>query len=140
MDASHPATVVIADDHPVYREGIARAIAGRAELRLVGEAPDGKEAARLIETVAPDVAVLDAHMPGIDGITLCAWVTTRGGEQRTRVLLLSAYVDSVLVRRAAAAGASGYVGKDSIRDDICRAIVRLAAGGTAFAGGAEVLE
>jgi two-component system, NarL family, nitrate/nitrite response regulator NarL len=132
MDASTPVRVVIADDHPVYREGLARAIAARPELELVGEAADGKDAARLIDEAAPDVAVLDAHMPGIDGITLSAWASTRGGERRTRVVLLSAYVDGVLVRRAEAAGASGYVGKDSTREDICRAIVQVAAGGKVF--------
>jgi two-component system, NarL family, nitrate/nitrite response regulator NarL len=132
MDASKPVTVVIADDHPVYRDGLARAIAAWPELTVVGEAPDGKSAAALIDTLDPDVAVLDAHMPEIDGITLCAWATTRRGERPTRVLLLSAYVDSVLVGRALAAGAAGYVGKDSMRDEICRAIARVASGGTAF--------
>jgi two-component system nitrate/nitrite response regulator NarL len=132
VNGSAPVTVVITDDHPVYRDGLARAIAGRPELRLVGEAADGKDAARLIDEAAPDVAVLDAHMPGIDGITLCAWASTRGGNRTTRTLVLSAYVDSVLVRRAAAAGASGYMGKDSTREEICRAIVEVAFGGKVF--------
>jgi len=132
VDVSIPVRVVIADDHPVYRDGLARAIAGQPELTLVGVAADGKVAARLIDDAAPDVAVLDAHMPGIDGITLSAWASTRGGDRRTRVLLLSAYVDDVLVRRAEAAGASGYVGKNSTREEICRAIVHVAVGGKHF--------
>jgi hypothetical protein len=76
VEAWNPATVVIADDHPVYRDGLARAVAGRAELRLAGEAADGKEAARLIDARG------GARRPhaGIDGITLA--LDQRQGERR----------------------------------------------------------
>jgi two-component system nitrate/nitrite response regulator NarL len=143
MDESkRPATVVIADDHPVYRDGLARAITRHPALSLVAQAGDGREAARLIEAVRPDVAVLDVHLPGIDGITLCAWAATRRLDSHTRVMLLSAYVDSVLVSRAVAVGAAGYLGKDALREEICEAILQVASGATAFSddAGSGVLD
>jgi two-component system nitrate/nitrite response regulator NarL len=134
---TRPATVVIADDHPVYRDGLARAIAARTDLSLVGEAGDGEQAERLIRAHRPDVALLDVRMPGLDGVELCARVTARRPECRTRVLLLSAFVARTLVSEAVAAGAAGYIEKDASRDAICQAIARVALGGTAFCDGAE---
>ena len=61
------ATVFVADDHPVFREGLIRAIRSRAELEVVGEAGDGREALERIRELSPDVALLDVKMPGLDG-------------------------------------------------------------------------
>ena len=63
-----PIRVLVADDHPVYREGVARAIAERPDLELVGEAGDGREALTSIRRLQPDVAVLDVRMPGLTGV------------------------------------------------------------------------
>ena len=130
------ATVVIADDHPLYRDGLARAIASRSDLRLVGKAGDGEAAATLIAGRQPDVAVLDVRMPRLDGIELCAQLTALGPRFRTRVILLSAFLDSSLVREAVGAGAAGYLDKDATRAEICAGIARVARGGTAFSDGA----
>jgi two-component system nitrate/nitrite response regulator NarL len=129
---ARPATVVVADDHPIYRDGLARAIGSRPDLRLVGEAANGVEAARLIAARHPDVAVLDLRMPGLDGIAVCAQVTARRPEWRTRVVLLTAYLERALVSEAIGAGAAGYVGKDVSRYEICEAVARVSRGGTAF--------
>jgi two-component system, NarL family, nitrate/nitrite response regulator NarL len=124
--------VVIAEDHPMYRDGVVRAIASAAELELVGEAETGDEALLLIEYRDPDVALLDVRMPGIDGIDLCARLAAHDPPLRTRVILLSAYLDPALVSRAVRAGAFGYLGKDASRDEICDALVAVGRGRAIF--------
>jgi two-component system nitrate/nitrite response regulator NarL len=119
-------TVLVADDHPVYLEGVARAISERAGLRLVGVAADGREAMAGIRELAPDVAVLDVRMPGLTGIEIAAEI----GRERlpTRVLLLSAQSDEQLIFDGVSVGASGYLLKDSDRGDICAAVEAIAEG------------
>jgi two-component system nitrate/nitrite response regulator NarL len=115
--------VVVAEDHPLYRDGLVRAISSAPQLELIGEAGDGVEAERLIAETEPDVALLDVKMPGAGGIEVCERLAQRG--LATRVVMLSAYLDPNLVARALEAGASAYLGKDVSREDICEAIVRL---------------
>ena len=121
-----PITVVVADDHPLYRDGLVRAISSVPELVLVGEAADGHEAEQLIEERRPDVVLLDVKMPGLGGVELCERIARRA--LPTRVLMISAYLDPSLVARALAAGAAGYLGKDASRDEICEAIVQVGRG------------
>lgn len=125
-----PVTVVVADDHPLFREGLARAIARHPELKLVGEATDGVGALSLIQDLEPDIALLDLKMLGLDGIEVCARVTAKG--LRTRVVLLSAFLGPQLVSRAVEAGAAGYLGKDASREEIFYGVVETARGGAAF--------
>lgn len=120
------ATVVIADDHPLYREGLARAVGARPDLELVGEAGDGRAALELIRSLAPDVAVLDMRMPGLRALDAVEALERDGAH--TRVLVLSAAVESSLVYAAVAAGAAGYWSKDAERDAICDAIAAIARG------------
>ena len=129
--------VVFADDHPLFRDGLARAISSHLGLELVGEATDGHGALALIEELEPEVALLDVKMPHLDGIEVCGLVRARLPALRTRVVLLSAYLDPSLVLRAASAGAAGYLSKEASRADICDALVDVAHGGTAFASEAE---
>jgi two-component system nitrate/nitrite response regulator NarL len=124
-------TVLVADDHPIYREGIVRAINDRAELELVGEAADGREALEQIGRLAPTVAVLDIRMPGLDGTQVLSALRRDGVE--TDVLFLSAFMEPELAYRTVAAGAKGYLSKESSRQEVCQAIATIAAGGTAFA-------
>ena len=127
--------VLVADDHPVYREGVARAISERAGLELVGEAADGREAMAGIRELTPDVAVLDVRMPGLSGIDIVAEI----GRERlpTRVLLLSAQSDEQLIFDGVSVGASGYLLKDSDRSDICAAVEAIAAGRAVLAPEAQ---
>ena len=127
--------VLVADDHPVYREGVARAISERAGLELVGVAADGREAMAGIRELAPDVAVLDVRMPGLSGIDIVAEI----GRERipTRVLLLSAQSDDQLIFDGVSVGASGYLLKDSDRGDICAAVEAIAAGRAVLAPEAQ---
>lgn len=119
-------SVVVVDDHPVYRDGLVRAISSAAELELLGEAADGLEAELLIEEMRPDVALLDVKMPALGGVELCERLASRG--LPTRVVMISAYLDPNLVARALRAGASAYLGKDASRDEICDALVRVGRG------------
>jgi two-component system nitrate/nitrite response regulator NarL len=124
-------TVLVADDHPLFRRGIARAVRRHPALELVGEAVDGTEALELIGALRPDVAVLDFRMPGLTGAQVSA--ALRGDETaRTAVLILSAFEDAPLVRAAVGAGASGYISKEASQGEICEAIERVGRGGVAF--------
>jgi two-component system, NarL family, nitrate/nitrite response regulator NarL len=123
--------VVVADDHPIYREGMVRAIGERVDLELVGEASSGRQALARIEREKPDIGLLDIRMPDLDGLEVVAAVMRDGFP--TQILLLSAHLDSELAYRAVAAGAKGYLSKQAARAEICDAIVTVAGGGTAFA-------
>jgi two-component system nitrate/nitrite response regulator NarL len=123
--------VLVADDHPLYREGIVRAVKERPDLELVGEAGDGREALEQIKALTPDVAVLDIRMPGLEGTQVLSALRRDGIE--TEVLFLSAFMESELAYQTVAEGAKGYLSKESSRQEICEAIVTVARGGTALA-------
>jgi two-component system, NarL family, nitrate/nitrite response regulator NarL len=125
----------VADDHPVYREGIVRAINERPDLELVGEAGDGREALDQIKELEPDVAVLDIRMPGLDGTQVLAAI--RRDSTATQVLFLTAFMEPELAYRTVADGAKGYLSKSAARQEICEAIVTVARGGTALAPEAQ---
>ncbi|HEX4109155.1 MAG TPA: response regulator transcription factor [Solirubrobacteraceae bacterium] len=118
--------VVVADDHPIFRAGVARAVQESPMLHLVGEACDGPGALSLIEAERPDVALLDVRMPGLDGVAIAAAVRAAGGP--TQVVLLSAAEEAALVLRALDAGAAGFLSKEAGDEEICDALVRAAAG------------
>jgi two-component system nitrate/nitrite response regulator NarL len=128
--------VVIVDDHPVYRDGLARAVDACDELRLVAEAGSGSEAIERIEELRPEVAAVDMRMPGVDGLGVLA--ALGGGDSGTRVLILSAYLDGDIAYRALAEGASGFIAKDSSRQAICDAIITVARGGVALCADVEL--
>jgi two-component system, NarL family, nitrate/nitrite response regulator NarL len=130
-----PVRVVVADDHPIYREGIVRAINERPDLELVGEAGDGREALDQIKRLGPEVAVLDIRMPSLDGTQVLAAMRRDGLE--TEVLFLSAFMEPELAYRTVANGARGYLSKESSRQEVCEAIVTIARGGTALAAEAQ---
>ena len=120
----------MADDHPLYRDGITRAIRARPDLELVGEAADGRDALVRIQELVPDVAVVDVSMPSLSGIQVVTALADV--ECPTRVLVLTAFTDSDRVYDALAAGARGYLLKDVDRVTICDAIRRVARGRTVF--------
>lgn len=105
--------VVVADDHPLFREGVVRALVSSGAVNVVGEAEDGSAALELIKSHQPDVALLDYRMPGMDGAQVAAAVRADG--LATRVLLISAHDESAIVYQALQQGAAGFVLKDSTR-------------------------
>jgi two-component system nitrate/nitrite response regulator NarL len=123
--------VLIAEEHPLYREGVVRAIKERPELELVGEARDGREALAMIKELQPDVAVLDVKMPELDGLQVANALVRDAAS--TRVLMLSAFVDRQIVFQAVAAGAAGYLSKDADRLEITNAIIAVNHGDTVLA-------
>jgi two-component system, NarL family, nitrate/nitrite response regulator NarL len=118
--------VVVGDDHPMFRDGVVRALAMSGEVEVVGEAEDGTTALKLIHTHEPDVALLDYRMPGMDGAEVAAAV--RRDELSTRVLLLSAHDESAIVYHALAEGAAGFLPKESSRTEIVSAVINCAKG------------
>lgn len=122
--------VLVADDHPLYRDGIVRAIKQRPDLELVGEAADGRDALARIRELEPDVAVVDFNLPSLSGIQVVTALTDLGTP--VQVLMLTAYTESELVYDAIAAGARGYLLKDVDRRTICDAITSVARGNTVF--------
>lgn len=122
--------VFVADDHPIYREGIVRALKDRPEIELIGEAADGRDALERIKELEPDVAVLDIRMPGLEGTQILSALRRDGHD--TEVLFLSAFMESELAYKTVAEGAKGYLSKESSRQEIGDAIVAVARGETAF--------
>jgi two-component system nitrate/nitrite response regulator NarL len=123
--------VLVADDHPVYREGIVRAVKERPDLELVAEVATGREALDAIAELRPRVAVLDMKMPDLDGRHVLGAIGR--DELPTRVLFVSAYVDSEIVYAAIGGGARGYLSKDATRQQICDAVAAVGRGDTVFA-------
>lgn len=121
-------TVVLADDHPVFREGLAGAIELRPDFDLIAAVEDGRQALDTIRERRPAVAVLDLGLPGLDGTTVIESIAREG--LPTRSLVVSAMDDSATVYRAIAAGARGYLPKTALSREICDAIAKVARGQT----------
>ena len=120
--------VVVADDHPLYREGVVRALSASGQVEIVAEAGEGREALSEIQEHEPDVALLDFKLPGLDGVAVTHAVVRDG--LQTRVLLLSAFTDSGLVYKALQTGAAGYLPKEAKREEIVDAVLACARGET----------
>jgi two-component system nitrate/nitrite response regulator NarL len=125
--------VLVADDHPLYRKAVAEAVRSRAQLEFAGDAADGRQALDAIRAQQPDVAVIDADMPGLDGFAVLNAVTRDG--LPTRVLLLTADADVGRARAAIGAGAAGCLFKDTDEDGLCDAIVAVGRGEIVLAPG-----
>lgn len=121
-------SVVVADDHPFFRDGVTRGLVQSGLVQVVGEAGTGREALELIRHEAPAVALVDQQMPDLDGLDVTRAVVRDG--LPTRVLLLSAFTDSAVVYRALECGAAGYLSKDARRAEIVDAVLRVAKGRT----------
>jgi two-component system, NarL family, nitrate/nitrite response regulator NarL len=127
-DSSARTRVVVGDDHPMYREGVVRALTTSGYVDVVAEVGDGRAALTAIRDADPDVALVDMRMPGLDGAQLAHAVRRDG--LRCRVLILSAFTDSAVVYRAVREGAAGYLPKESSRAEIVEAVLKCAAGHT----------
>jgi two-component system, NarL family, nitrate/nitrite response regulator NarL len=127
--------VLVADDHPIFREGIARAVGNRDGLEVVAQCERGDEALERIREVRPDVAVIDYRMPGLDADGVLAGLSQDGPP--TRVLVLSAVTEPDHVLAVLERGAAGYLNKDADRSAIVEAVERIAAGGTVMGPDAQ---
>jgi two-component system nitrate/nitrite response regulator NarL len=120
--------ILVADDHPLFREAIVRAVKERPEFELVGEAANGREALDAIRELGPDVAVLDVKMPELDGLKVLN--ALRRDELPTRVILLTAYPDGAVAFEAVAGGAAAFLSKDADRRRITDTIAAVSRGET----------
>lgn len=118
--------VVLADDHPVVRDGLAVLLGAIEGIEVVGVAATGRDAVRAAVTLRPDVLVMDIHMPDLDGVAATQEVCRAA--PGVGVLMLTMLDDEESVRAAIRAGAAGYVLKGDSRDQIVRAIHAVAAG------------
>lgn len=125
-DGPGPIRVVLADDHAVVRQGIARFLAEAGTIEVVAQASDGEEALRLIREHRPDVAILDIQMSRLSGIDVARAI--RSERLPIGVLVLTAYDDEPYVRAVLEAGANGYILKTADADEIVEAVVDVHAG------------
>ncbi|HKI92906.1 MAG TPA: response regulator transcription factor [Gaiellaceae bacterium] len=123
---SEKVRVVVADDHPLYREGVVRALKASGQIEVVAEAEDGRGALAALQEHRPQVAVLDYKLPGLDGLAVTHAVVRDG--LATRVLLLSALTDGGIVYKALETGAAGYLAKEARREEIVDAVLACARG------------
>jgi two-component system, NarL family, nitrate/nitrite response regulator NarL len=121
-------SVLVADDHPMYREGVVSVLRRRPEIESVAEAGSGREALAAIARSEPDVALLDIQMADLDGVQVARVIERES--RATRTLFLSAYYDQEIVYKALAAGAAGYLSKDARGNEIADAVVAVARGET----------
>jgi two-component system, NarL family, response regulator NreC len=118
--------VLLADDHAVVRQGFKMILSAQADMEIIGEAGNGREAVQLATELQPDVVVMDVAMPELNGIEATRRLAT--ASPRTRVVALSMHKDSVYVREILRAGARGYLLKDSPAPDLISAVRAVAAG------------
>jgi two-component system, NarL family, response regulator LiaR len=118
--------VFIVDDHPMVRTGLAAAIGAHPDLEFVGEAADGREALGCIPALLPDVVLMDISMPGLDGVAAVSQL--RQTMPSTKFLMLTSTAEPIEVRRALAAGASGYLLKNASASDLAQMIRNAQAG------------
>ncbi|MFN2227044.1 MAG: response regulator [Anaerolineae bacterium] len=123
-----PIRVLIADDHPVVREGFGAIVDVEDDIQVVGQAADGQEAVRLARALRPDVVLMDLVMPQMDGVA--AIEVIRAELPETHVLILTTYADDEHIMAGLQAGARGYLLKDALPEELVQAIRVVAEGGS----------
>ena len=118
--------VMIVDDHPIVRDGLQQVLDHSGEFEVVGQAADGEEAVRVAADVSPDVVVMDVIMPKKDGVEACREIMEYA--PKTRVLMLTASMEEDAIVEAVAAGATGYLHKDTNREQLLSAVRAVALG------------
>ncbi|MCC6294069.1 MAG: response regulator transcription factor [Bryobacterales bacterium] len=121
---------VVADDHDVVRKGVLYLLSQEADIEVAGEASDGREAVRLVESLKPHVLIMDIAMPQLNGIDAAAQLAAAA--PGTAIILLSMYSEEEFMIRALNAGVRGYLLKDSAEADLIRAVRAVASGKTYF--------
>lgn len=119
---------ILADDHEIFRQGLSSLLEAEVDIELVALAADGRQAWELVETLQPNIAILDVGMPEISGIEIARRIEESSMD--TRVVLLTMHDDPCTAADAQQAGASGYVLKDNSFEELLIAVRTVAAGGT----------
>jgi DNA-binding NarL/FixJ family response regulator len=131
MSLPEPLRILLADDHPVVRAGLAGMLGAEPDLQVIGEAADGAEAVALATSLHPDVVLMDLRMPRLDGATATARIVSE--VPGTRVIVLTTYDTDADIVRAVEAGATGYLLKDTPRGELANALRAAARGETVLA-------
>lgn len=129
--------LLLVDDHTLVRQGLRKILEERPDWEVVEEVGDGREAVRAAMAQKPDVAIIDAGMPLLNGIDATQQIVRRVPE--TRVLMLSMHSDEAYLTRALQAGATGYILKDSAGKDLLKGVEAVAAGQPFFSPAIERL-
>jgi DNA-binding NarL/FixJ family response regulator len=120
--------ILVADDHPMLREGLVAVLGTQPDFEVIGEAADGSEVVRLVERLEPDVILLDLEMPGVDGVAALEKLRETGVEVHT--IIFTAYDTDERILGALRAGARGYLLKGAARTEIFDAIRTVHSGGS----------
>jgi DNA-binding NarL/FixJ family response regulator len=142
MDNRKPVRIVIADDHPIFRDGLRRLLEAESDLKVIGEACDGTEAVRMARQLKPDIMLLDLAMPRMPGLEALREMST-GPAHSVRVILLTAAAEKKQIVEALQLGARGVVLKDSATQLLLKSIQPGAIPeepGAVFGGGGQAEE
>jgi CheY-like chemotaxis protein len=120
VDASQRLRVLLADDHPLVRQGLAGLLRMEPDIELIGEALDGEMAVRMVRELQPDVVVMDVSMPLVNGIAATHHIAAE--MPRVRVIVLSCYTQEEMAQALREAGAAAYLTKDAPIDELLAAI------------------
>jgi DNA-binding NarL/FixJ family response regulator len=123
-------SVLVADDHSIVREGIRRLIEGESDIKLCGEAADGREVLEQVEKYRPNVLILDITMPRLSGLETLERV--RAKHPNVKTILLSVHADPLMIRSAVSLGVDGYLLKNARTSEILSAIRAVTRGGSYF--------
>ena len=121
-------TILLADNHEVFRDGLRKLISNKSEMKIVAEAGDGRTAVNISKRLSPDIVITDIAMPDMNGIDVTRAILE--AMPQTRVIALSCYTDRIFVSGMLQAGASGYISKDCAFEELRKAVDAVCKGRT----------
>jgi DNA-binding NarL/FixJ family response regulator len=134
-DEANAIRILVADDHPIIREGVAALVGGQPDMRVIGEASNGREAIQQFRAQHPDITLMDIQMPVMSGLD--ALIAIRDEAPEARIIMLTTYSGDAQVQRAIKAGARGYLLKSSLHEELLQTIRAVHAGRRAISAEAS---
>jgi DNA-binding NarL/FixJ family response regulator len=134
-EETSPIRILVADDHPIVREGVATLVRGQPDMSVVSEASNGREAIQQFRSQHPDITLMDIQMPVMSGLD--ALIAIRDEDPEARIIMLTTYAGDAQVQRAIKAGARGYLLKSSLHEELLQTIRAVHAGRKAISAEAS---